>query len=249
MLYRSGRRNSVAIRKKDTPRGKKLTRGVKLSQDVMRQKRARAYIRSMRQKLSLKPVKEIGTGVDFIYNFFLGAERKTLRLDLKFSYGQLGDHAIKVRLNPQRKLLNNADWAMAIGKNNQIEFFPIDPLREYVRRNAGKLGKYLINKGAYSESAVSLSDFYAQMKLTPVVSSMRIESINEALKKIEEISFPRKEEQKNLPAREPKDGEKGRKKYQEPSHIEQLKPIRVPTRNSPDIRRRTRQFTQRAHPR
>jgi|GEM_PF-5451035 len=184
---------------------KRTTNGVKLSPDVIKQKRARGYFESMKSRLSLKAVREIGTGVDFVHNFFRGKERFTTRFDLKFSYGQLGDHVIKVRLL-KRRLLNNADWAMAVGRNKEIEFFPIKALDEYIKRNYGTISKNIINKGTYSESAVSLTDLYAKMRITPIRATLRLESIAQALEKIAQIQHPPKKQPKPVGNTKPKRG-------------------------------------------
>jgi len=187
-------KNNTSIHSRRFPLSrKKIINGVKLSPDVLKQQRARSFFESMKSKLSLKAVREIGTGVDFAYTFFRGKEKKSLQFDLKFSYGQLGEHVIKIRLS-QRRLLNNADWAMAVGKNNEIEFFPIKALNEYITRNYSTVSKHLINKGTYAESAISLTEFYAKMGITPVKATLKIESIAEAIRKITEIEYPSKKE-------------------------------------------------------
>jgi len=53
----------------------------------------------MARKMELAPVREIGSGVDYIHWYYKGKEKKTFKLDFKFSFGDLGPNTIKIRVS------------------------------------------------------------------------------------------------------------------------------------------------------
>lgn len=92
-------------------------------------------------------------GVDFAY--------RGVAFDEKFSFGMLGDGAIKVRVK-NRRLINGSDFTLAINRNGIAEFFETKSLANFVKMSWGKISKYWVaDKPNYSEHLVSLKDFYS----------------------------------------------------------------------------------------
>lgn len=171
---------------------------IKSNSILFQQKKIRGHFESIRTKLNLKKARGVGNGVDYLYHYNKGKEKKSLKLDLKFSFGALGENSIKVRLI-NRKLFNGADWAIVVGKNKEISFFSIKKLEKYVRENYGSVSGKLVNKGTHFESMVNLSDFYLRTKTKPINAEMNAISIQKALDKIlvEENNFIPKKIQLN----------------------------------------------------
>ncbi|MFA5931364.1 MAG: hypothetical protein WC821_03560 [archaeon] len=165
---------------------------VNLHQDVIKQNHLRGRFNSMIKQLSLKPTREIGTGVDYLHTFFIGKQRKSMKIDLKFAFGLLGDGVIKIRVR-ERKLINEADWVFAIDRNNQAHIFQTSALRQYVNSAWGSISKTnVINKGSYSELPVNLVSLYSTLGVKPIISPLTTEGLAQAIKKMREIQFKRK---------------------------------------------------------
>jgi len=176
---------------------KKLNGKPTLPKAVIRQNQLRGKFNSMIKQLSLTPTREIGTGIDYLHNFFMGKKRKTIRIDLKFSFGDLGEHVIKVRAR-NRKLINESEWIFAIDRESQIHIFPTKSLKQYVHANWENLSrKLVINKGSYQEMLVSLFDLYAKLGVKPIIAGLNTKEIIEALAKMKKQQF--KEEKESIP--------------------------------------------------
>ena len=166
--------------------------GVKLPTDVIRQNKLRARMRSISKQLSLRPVREVGTGVDYKVRLSRGKRVKHVQIDIKFSFGLLGDNVIKVRMNQKRRLINDAEWAFAIDRNNMVHVFPMSALEQYVRQHFGRLSaQHKIDRGTHFEYPVKLEDMYAQIGISPHVVPLSPQGIQSALDIIKETVLPK----------------------------------------------------------
>ena len=183
-------------RQKIIPSREKGSRPRGLPKDVIKQNFLRKKFGAIAQQLALAPVREIGTGVDYVHWFYYGKEKKTTKIDLKFSFGLLGNETIKVRI-ADKKLINNSNWVMAMDQSNSLAFFPTKALHRYVRECWGSLSqRHMIDKGHYKEYPVSLADLYRKMKILPIRAKLNPQSIGEALKQMREIEFGKEAERK-----------------------------------------------------
>ncbi|MDD3083504.1 MAG: hypothetical protein PHP82_00590 [Candidatus ainarchaeum sp.] len=195
-IQRENGRNSYTKRRQKIPFNKRKHRnGLKLPQDVIKQNIFRARMSSIAKKLSLVPVKEIGTGVDYKAFLKKDGRKKVVRIDIKFSFGLLGDGIIAARID-NRRLINKADYAFAIDRNNKINIFSINKLKQYVKQNFGSLPtNQRVDRGTHYVYPIKLNDFYNAMKIKPQIVNLDVNGINSALKNICEIEIQSKEQE------------------------------------------------------
>ncbi len=189
---------NFAKRRAKNPFKKKRGNGIALPRDVIKQNRLRARFRSIARSLSLIQVKEVGTGVDYIAILRRRNKRKRVRIDIKFSFGLLGEGVIATRI-ANRRLINKADYAFAIGRNNQIHVFSIKKLEQYVRQNFGSLPtSKRIDRGNHYVYPIKLIDFYNAMKIQPQIINLNINETGSTLKTIRDIELPKMETPKQV---------------------------------------------------
>jgi hypothetical protein len=179
--YTKRRQKIIPKRKKTATQKRELPKAVRLGNQ---QRKALAKIqRNMR---GLRPIRSVGTGIDYEYVFQLGGQRRKFTIDLKFSYGELGDRTIKIRAN-RRRLINDAQWAFVIDRKGRIEIFHIRELERFVRQNWGSISKdRAIHKVGYVELPVRLDELYAQRGLEPIRTTLSQNGIGGALKTLKE---------------------------------------------------------------
>lgn len=149
------------------------------------QNRLRGILEKIRPR-SMKPVREKGTGVDFVF--------AKIKIDQKFSFGSLGENVIKIRV-AERKLLNESQWTMCITKKGTAVFFPTRRLTNYVSREMGTIQKsLLIKKSKYSEHSVSLTDFFESEGVKPIECELTSKALIKALKEMNEKETGKKQQ-------------------------------------------------------
>jgi hypothetical protein len=168
---------------------KQEIRGLPL--DVIKGNKIRAKFSAISKKLALAPVREIGSGVDYIHWFYYGPTKKTMKLDIKFSFGLLGENTVAVRVaKDSRRLINNSDWVLAFDRNNQMHIFQTSKLSEYVSKHWGSIDKgKKIDKGTYSVYPVKLPDLFAKVKVQPITVKLAEFTFKDALRKMRETQF------------------------------------------------------------
>ncbi|MFA5763345.1 MAG: hypothetical protein WC915_00865 [archaeon] len=103
-------------------------------------------------------------GVDYEYG--------DITIDQKFSFGDLGENAIKIRTK-NRRLLNNSDWTLIINKNEEIELFETKKLAEFVKKNWDLVQRRTIcKKRSYNAHIIKMSELYYIEKITPITLSL-----------------------------------------------------------------------------
>lgn len=154
--------------------------------DMQLQNSMRREFYNIRMSSALKPVKEIGSGVDFIHWFTRKGKKHELRIDLKFSFGALGENDIKVRVSKDAKrLLNNSDWVLALDRNRDMIVFPTAKLAEYVTKCWGTVSKARREeKWAYASYGINLAHFFAQMGVNPITAKMNPYGLEKALQQM-----------------------------------------------------------------
>lgn len=202
--------------------------GVKLDANVISQNRLRARMKTISKALGLKPVKEIGTGVDYKAIIKRGKIKKGITLDLKFSFGAMGEGVIAIRIKNKR-LINNANYAFAIGRNNQLHVFKMGKLEQFVKQHFGKLpASQKVDRGNHDVYPLNLSEFYKTMKINPIIVPFNSQGVNTALKTIRNIELPQTAEPakpKSLPEKKIIPTNNSQKK--------QITPKRIPNPISP----------------
>ena len=131
--------------------------------------------REFKKKLpkSVQPIEDSVYGVDYLY--------KGIKIDQKFSFGDLGEHAIKIRTQ-NRRLLNKSDWTLLITRDETIEMFETKKLAEFVKRNWDLVQKRTIEKKTrYNSHIVSLDDLYYIEKIAPIKSDLIEDEIAQTL--------------------------------------------------------------------
>jgi len=124
--------------------------------------------------VGLKPVHEIGTGVDFVYS--------SIKIDQKFSFGVLGENKILARVNEhansgEQKLINESNWMMVVHQSGKVDFFETKKMAEFIQRNFGSLQRLnrVISKNPHVECAVDLEQFYRDSITNPKIISVDLE--------------------------------------------------------------------------
>jgi hypothetical protein len=142
----------------------------------------------MARKMDLAPVREIGSGVDYIHWYYKGKEKKTFKLDFKFSFGDLGPNTIKIRVSKDtRRLLNNSDWVVAMDASSNMVIFPTQKMADYVSRCYGSLVQSARkDKGTYLEYPLMLKDLFEKTATEPLVLKLSEPNIKYALRWIRE---------------------------------------------------------------
>jgi len=187
---RNGNKSNFVKRRQKIPFHQINNGKVRLHEAVVKQNKLRARMRSIGKKLSLIPVVEVGTGVDYKAHLKRGKKIQKVLIDIKFSFGALGEGVIATRIL-NRRLINNADYAFAIDRNNKIHVFKLSKLAEYIRQNFGSLPtSKRIDRGTHFVYPIKLSEFYSRMKIEPIVVELNINGVNNALKQIRDIEMP-----------------------------------------------------------
>ncbi len=199
-------RNGFSKRMQKVPHRKKIAQKGPINpnalpKDVKRQNFIRRefarYVRGIR---ALKPVRAIGTGVDYHYLFKRGGKEYNITLDMKFSFGMLGERTISARVGPNRKLINESGWVMAVNRKGQLELFKTSALSEYVSRHWGSIDKSkMIHKVGYDQIPVNLENLYEVTGVKPMVFSGAKESIPEMLSAIRDATAPKIPVRNGLP--------------------------------------------------
>jgi uncharacterized protein (DUF2344 family) len=102
-------------------------------------------------------------------NFFgIDYEYKGISFDQKFSFGDLGEGAIKIRTK-KRSLLNNSDWTLIINREKEIELIETKKLNEFVRKNWDLVQKRTVEKKKqYNSHIVYLDDLFRNEQITSI---------------------------------------------------------------------------------
>ena len=133
-------------------------------------------IRSLLKKVLPKEIKHIEDnyyGVDYKY--------KGITIDQKFSFGELGNNTIKIRVR-NRELINKAEWTMIINKDWEMELFQTKKLAAFVRRNWGIVQRGLVEKRQeYNSHSIRLEELYKFEEITPIKTKIEQNAIFESL--------------------------------------------------------------------
>lgn len=168
-------KNGFAARK--TLPKEKIKRRQNTPKVFVEQNRLREILERIRPR-ALKPVNEVGTGVDFT---FVG-----IKIDQKFSFGALGNNNIKIRVK-NKELLNQSDWTLCINNSGKAILFPTRRLANFVLRENEIIKKnLLIDKGSFSEHSVSLEHFFESEAVKPITCDLTAKSLLKALREMNE---------------------------------------------------------------
>ena len=153
----------------------------------------------MARKMELAAVREIGSGVDYIHWYYKGKEKKTFKLDFKFSFGDLGTNTIKIRVSKDtRKLLNNSDWVVAMDASSNMIIFPTQKMADYVSRCYGSLVQSARkDKGTYIEYPLALKDLFEKTATEPLILKASEPNLKHALRWMREQMEKREQTTKN----------------------------------------------------
>jgi hypothetical protein len=120
----------------------------------------------LRNQLKTNFPKEIIEIEDNIFG--IDYQFRNITFDQKFSFGKLGENAIKIRTK-KRKLVNKSDWTLIINKNEKIELFETKKLSKFVKQNWDLIQKRTIEKKKYYNShIIYLDEFYKQENIIPI---------------------------------------------------------------------------------
>jgi hypothetical protein len=157
-----------------------------LPKDVIKQNFLRRdFSRKIQGIKQLMPIRTIDTGVDYNYSFMQNGQQHKVTLDMKFSFGRLGENTICARIDRNRKVINEAGWVMAFNRRGEIEVFKTKALIEYVSRSWGGIDKSQIKHEAkYDLLPIKLELLYEFAGIKPMVFSGTRESIRQMLSKI-----------------------------------------------------------------
>jgi hypothetical protein len=182
------RRQKIPFQKKPKKNNINLPQAVK-KQNFLR----REFSRNVLDIKSLRPIRSVSTGIDYQYTFKIGGKVHKVTLDMKFSFGMLGEHTISARIGANRKLINDANWVMAVNKKGNLELFKMSDLAEYINKNWGSINKNkMIHKVGYSIVPINLENFYAASGISPIVFSGDSYSIRSMLNSIKTYYTPLK---------------------------------------------------------
>lgn len=136
----------------------------------------------------MKHIEDNVFGVDFEYN--------GITIDQKFSFGDLGNNTIKIRIK-NRELVNKSDWTLCINEIGEIELFPTYKLAEFVKRNWGIVAKGRIEqKKDYVTYKINLNDFYRVENIVCFKTSINESEVFSTLNEICEINYQERYENK-----------------------------------------------------
>jgi len=152
---------------------------------------ARGKLERIATRFGMRLKQEIGKGTDFAWELTHDGKRIQLSFDMKDAWGALGPDTIKIRVDRERNLINNAQWVIALNKNWTATLFPMDAIRTYLKRCWGTVGKTGKNKGAYTENAVNLPHLFEQIGVTPIDISLNQVEFGRAMEQIKTQMFPK----------------------------------------------------------
>lgn len=134
------------------PRKKSFRKNLsRINPNCIKQNELRSKLKKIIPK-EMKTIEDNTFGVDFEYN--------GLTIDQKFSFGDLGNNMIKIRIK-NRKLINKSDYTMCINKEEEIELFKTIKLSNFVKKYWGIVQKNRIDeKKDYINYKINLEDFY-----------------------------------------------------------------------------------------
>lgn len=134
------------------PRKKSFKKNLsKINPNCLKQNELRSKLKKIIPK-EMKSIEDNVFGVDFEYN--------GITIDQKFSFGDLGNNFIKIRVK-NRKLLNKSNYTMCINKNEEIEIFQTPQLSNFVKKYWGIVQKNRLDeKKDYINYKINLNDFY-----------------------------------------------------------------------------------------
>lgn len=156
---------------------------IKNPQFVRDQNKLRELLARVRPR-SLKPVNEVGTGVDYIFS--------GIKFDRNFSFGMFGQGNIVVRVR-NGELLNQSNWIMSVSRNGEIEFYKTSRLNNYIKRNIGSVQKNIIAvEEGYSKSVINLKEFFADEGVNPIKCKLTYKSVLDALKEVRSLEVETK---------------------------------------------------------
>ena len=109
-------------------------------------------------------------GIDYEY--------RNITIDQKFSFGDLGENAIKIKTKNKR-LLNKSDWTLIINKNEEIELLETKKLAEFVKKNWDLVQRRTIcKKRSYNAHIIKMNELYYTEKITPITLSLEKDLTN-----------------------------------------------------------------------
>jgi hypothetical protein len=123
-----------------------------------------------------KHIEDTIYGIDYEYN--------GITIDQKFSFGDLGNNAIKIRAR-NRKLINKSNFTLCINEYGEIEFFKTLALAKFVNKNWGIVQKNRVDqKKDYVSYKVNLDDFYRISEVISYKTNMDKKEFSEVLNEI-----------------------------------------------------------------